>query len=83
MNQKLSRRTLLKSAAVSVPILVSASTLGLADEAAPSERVRVGIIGQGGRGTSRSAASATFSSLVWTMRRRNSRIFRGTPTSAK
>ncbi|MBR0192925.1 MAG: Gfo/Idh/MocA family oxidoreductase [Thermoguttaceae bacterium] len=50
MNQKLSRRTLLKSAAVSVPILVSASTLGLADEAAPSERVRVGIIGQGGRG---------------------------------
>lgn len=50
MNQKLSRRTLLKSVAVSVPILVSASTLGLADEAAPSERVRVGIIGQGGRG---------------------------------
>ena len=47
---KISRRSLLKSALASVPILVSADALGLADEAAPSERVRVGIIGQGGRG---------------------------------
>ena len=46
----ISRRDLLKSTLPIVPILVSASTLGLADEAAPSERVRVGIIGQGGRG---------------------------------
>ena len=47
---KISRRSLLKSALASVPILVSANALGLAEEAAPSERVRVGIIGQGGRG---------------------------------
>ena len=47
---KISRRSLLKSALASVPLMVSASALGLADETAPSERVRVGIIGQGGRG---------------------------------
>ena len=45
------RRNLLKSALVASPMLVAARALGLDGETAPSEKVRVGVIGLGGRGT--------------------------------
>lgn len=53
---KLSRRTLLKSALaasplVASPMLIASRALGLDGETAPSEKVRVGVIGLGGRGT--------------------------------
>ena len=53
---KLSRRTLLTSALaasplVASPMLIASRALGLDGETAPSEKVRVGVIGLGGRGT--------------------------------
>ncbi len=45
---RMTRRTLLKSAAAAAPLLVTARALGR-EGAPPSERVRVGLIGLGGR----------------------------------
>ncbi len=48
---KLTRRTLLKSAAVyGIPAIVPASALGLGGRTAPSNRVAMGIIGTGNQG---------------------------------
>ena len=48
---RISRRTLLKSAVVASPMLVASRALGLNGETAPSEKVRIGVVGLGGRGT--------------------------------
>jgi predicted dehydrogenase len=48
IENRLSRRDVLKTAAAAAPILVSAGALGLKG-APPSERVKVGLIGLGGR----------------------------------
>ena len=51
---RIGRRTFLKgaaSAAVAAPFVVSSSALGLAGATAPSERVVLGCIGMGGKGT--------------------------------
>lgn len=48
---KINRRTLLKSALVASPMLLASRVLGLDGETAPSEKVRIGVIGLGGRGT--------------------------------
>lgn len=48
---KIDRRTLLKAAVVASPMLVASRVLGLDGETAPSEKVRIGVIGLGGRGT--------------------------------
>ena len=50
---KTSRRTFLKStaAAVAAPMVVPSTALGLGESTAPSERVTLGAIGVGGRGT--------------------------------
>lgn len=48
---KITRRTILKSALVASPMLLASRVLGLDGETAPSERVRIGVIGLGGRGT--------------------------------
>lgn len=45
----LNRRTWLKAAAVAVPMAVAGETLGLAGETAANERVKIGVIGLGGR----------------------------------
>ena len=47
----ISRRTLLKTALVASPMLVASNVLGLDGETAPSEKVRFGVVGLGGRGT--------------------------------
>jgi len=47
-----SRRTFLKQAALAAPFVVRSSVLGAEGRPAPSERVNVGCIGVGGRGTS-------------------------------
>ncbi|MGC8732843.1 MAG: Gfo/Idh/MocA family oxidoreductase, partial [Halothiobacillaceae bacterium] len=50
---QISRRSVLKlGAALSIPTLVSSRALGLAGQAPASERVKVGIIGLGGRARS-------------------------------
>jgi predicted dehydrogenase len=46
----LSRRKLLQAAAIAVPTIVSASAIGR-DRPAPSERVTLGLVGFGGRGS--------------------------------
>ncbi|MBQ9800055.1 MAG: hypothetical protein IJO40_08955, partial [Thermoguttaceae bacterium] len=48
---QLTRRTLLKSTAVAAPLLVAGRVLGLDAQTPPSERVRIGVVGLGGRGT--------------------------------
>ena len=48
---QLNRRTLLKTALVASPMLVASRVLGLDGETAPSERVRLGVVGLGGRGS--------------------------------
>ncbi len=46
---QISRRTLLKAALAAGPMVAASSALGLDGQTAPSERVRVGVIGLGGR----------------------------------
>lgn len=46
---KLTRRTLLKSTLVAAPTLIAARALGLDGTTPPSETVRIGLIGLGGR----------------------------------
>lgn len=48
---RINRRTILKSAVAVAPLLVAGRVLGLDGETAPSETVRFGVVGLGGRGT--------------------------------
>ena len=49
-NIRISRRSLLKGAALAAPYIISSSALGNADTPPPSERVTLGHIGVGNRG---------------------------------
>ena len=49
MTNNINRRTLLKSAIAIAPLLVASNVLGLDGQTTPSETVRIGIIGLGGR----------------------------------
>ncbi len=48
---QIDRRTFLKASLAATPMLVSSSVLGLDGATAPSEKVRIGVIGLGGRGS--------------------------------